>query len=99
MSWAEHFWNAVCDEKVKVLRAVRSTSSHSQAPLIVRGQYTAGQMGGKPAVGYRDEPHVAADSAVETFIALKLFIDNWRWSGVPFYIRTGKALASRLSHV
>jgi glucose-6-phosphate 1-dehydrogenase len=79
----------VRDEKVKVLRAIQIVDPTGGAPAVIRGQYA----------GYRAEPEVARDSAVETFVALKLFVENWRWSGVPFYIRTGKRLARRVSQV
>ena len=91
--------DAVRDEKVKVLRAVRLPDLSGPGTSVVRGQYTAATVGVKSVAGYRDEPRVARDSGVETFVALKLFVDNWRWSGVPFYIRTGKRLARRLSQV
>src|SRR4029453_14740235 len=59
----------------------------------VRGQYGAGELGGKKVVGYRSEPKVSSTSSIETYGALKLFIENWRWAGVPFYLRSGKRLA------
>jgi glucose-6-phosphate 1-dehydrogenase len=61
----------------------------------VRGQYTQGESGGKPLPGYREEANVAPDSSTETFVALKVMIDNWRWVGVPFYLRTGKRMSAR----
>jgi glucose-6-phosphate 1-dehydrogenase len=67
--------------------------------MSVRGQYTAGEIDGKPRLGYRQEPKVSPDSNVETFVAMKLFVDNWRWSGVPFYLRTGKSLPLSASEV
>lgn len=91
--------DAIRDEKVKVLRAVRLPAPQNPGSAVVRGQYVAGTVGGKSVVGYREEREVARDSTVETFVGLKLFVDNWRWSGVPFFIRTGKRLARRLSHV
>jgi glucose-6-phosphate 1-dehydrogenase len=91
--------DAVRDEKVKVLRAIRLPDLSNPAMSVVRGQYAAATVGGKSVAGYRDESRVARDSAVETFVAIKLFVDNWRWAGVPFYIRTGKRLAQRLSQV
>ena len=66
---------------------------------VVRGQYGPGEKRGKPAPGYRKEPNVAADSATETYVAMRLLIDNWRWAGVPFYIRTGKNLPARLTEI
>jgi glucose-6-phosphate 1-dehydrogenase len=89
----------VRDEKVKVLRAIRLPDISNPATSVVRGQYAAGTVASKSVAAYRDEPRVARDSAVETFVALKLFVDNWRWAGVPFYIRTGKRLKQRLSQV
>lgn len=67
--------------------------------MAVRGQYGRGTIAGKGVPAYREEPHVAADSATETFAALKLYIDNWRWQGIPFYLRTGKRLRAKLSEV
>ena len=87
--------DAVRDEKSKVLSAV-----HRLVPGdIVRGQYTAGAIAGRAMIGYRDEPDVAPDSGAETFIAMKLLIDNWRWAGVPFYVRTGKRLTQRKTEI
>jgi glucose-6-phosphate 1-dehydrogenase len=87
--------DAVRDEKVKVLRAV--------APLVpdraVRGQYRAGMIDGRPVPGYREEPDVDPASRTETFVALALTVENWRWAGVPFYLRTGKRLAKRVSEI
>ncbi len=91
--------DAVRDEKVKLLRAVQLAEPAESGISCVRGQYVAGRVAAKPVVGYREEPHVAADSAVETFVAIKLFVENWRWAGVPFYIRTGKRLASRVTQI
>ncbi len=90
---------AIRDEKVKVLGAVRPIPPESAADQTVRGQYTAGRAGGRALVGYREEAGVAPDSTTETYVALKLTIDNWRWAGVPFYLRTGKALAKRVTEV
>jgi glucose-6-phosphate 1-dehydrogenase len=89
----------VRDEKVKVLRAIQILDSRREAPTLVRGQYEEATIAGKRVPGYRQETTVARDSMVETFVALKLFVQNWRWSGVPFYIRSGKRLASRVSQV
>jgi glucose-6-phosphate 1-dehydrogenase len=87
--------NAVRDEQVKVLRAIQCPSPEEAAKRTVRGQYDAGEVDGKPAPGYRSEPKVAPESTTETYVALKLLIDNWRWAGVPFWVRTGKRLAQR----
>src|SRR5207237_2655317 len=66
---------------------------------IVRGQYGEGKIDGEPARAYRDEPKVSRDSNTETFVALRLSIDNWRWADVPFYLRTGKRLAKRVTEI
>ena len=79
------------NKKTDVLRAVRPLTG-DVAAAAVRGQYAAGTVEGAPVPGYRAEPGIAADSATETFAALRLFVDNWRWQGVPFYLRTGKRL-------
>ncbi len=89
----------VRNEKVKVLRAIRPYTTESVKTMVVRGQYGPGRVEGQPCVGYRNEPGVAPDSNTETFVALKLLIDNWRWAGVPFYIRTGKRLPRRVTEI
>ncbi|OIO00323.1 MAG: glucose-6-phosphate dehydrogenase [Elusimicrobia bacterium CG1_02_56_21] len=91
--------DAVRDKKVDVLKAVRPFGEKELAGNFVRAQYAAGVMDGKPAAAYRAEPDVPADSATPTFAALKLEIDNWRWQGVPFYIRSGKRLGARLTEI
>jgi glucose-6-phosphate 1-dehydrogenase len=90
---------AVRDEKVKLLKSIRPLTPENVAKQVVRGQYFAGIVGGEVRPGYRQETKVKSDSNVETFVALKLFIDNWRWSGVPFYLRTGKNLPLSASEV
>ncbi|MDE3066291.1 MAG: glucose-6-phosphate dehydrogenase [Verrucomicrobiota bacterium] len=90
---------AVRDEKVKLLKSIRELTPADVARQIVRGQYFAGSINGQPVPGYRQEPKVRPDSNVETYVALKFFIDNWRWSGVPFYLRTGKYLPMSASEV
>ncbi|MEW6301864.1 MAG: glucose-6-phosphate dehydrogenase [Verrucomicrobiota bacterium] len=90
---------AVRDEKVKLLKSIRPLSEGQVAKQVVRGQYFAGMMDGQLRAGYRQEPKVKTDSNVETYVALKLFIDNWRWSGVPFFLRTGKSLPLSASEV
>src|SRR5438270_9579452 len=90
---------AVRDEKVKVLRSIRPLIGEDIEQSTVRGQYTAGWVMGEQVPGYREEPNVAADSQTETFAALRLFIDNWRWAGVPFYIRAGKRLPKRITEI
>jgi glucose-6-phosphate 1-dehydrogenase len=90
---------AVRNEKVKLLKSIRPITSGEVAAHAVRGQYFAGAIDGQPVAGYRQEAKVRPDSNVETYIALKLFIDNWRWSGVPFYLRSGKRLPLGASEV
>ena len=87
------------DEKVKLLKSIRPILPENVDKQVVRGQYFAGMLNGKLVPGYRQEQKVKEDSNVETYVALKLFIDNWRWSGVPFYLRTGKALPMSASEV
>ena len=89
----------VRDERVKVLRSIRPFTPELVAEDVVRGQYIAGAVDDKPVVGYRAEPTVAPTSNTETYVALKLLIDNWRWADVPFYLRTGKRLARRVSEI
>jgi glucose-6-phosphate 1-dehydrogenase len=91
--------NAVRDEKVKVLRSVVPPAGDEVATRVVRGQYEAGFVGGRPVPGYREEKGVKPASVTDTFIALRLQIDNWRWNGVPFYLRTGKRLPRRVTEV
>lgn len=86
---------AIQHEKVKVLQSIQPIRPGD----VVFGQYAAGQVEGKPVPGYRQEPGVARDSRTETFVALQLEISNWRWQGVPFYLRTGKRLAGRVSRI
>jgi glucose-6-phosphate 1-dehydrogenase len=87
------------DEKVKVLQAIRPITQNAVHAHAFRGQYASGTIDGKPVSGYLDEPGVAKDSTTETYAALKLFIDNWRWAGVPFYLRTGKRLQEASSAI
>jgi glucose-6-phosphate 1-dehydrogenase len=89
--------DAVRDEKAKVLQAIRPVDDVARD--TVRGQYTGGAILGKRVPGYREEEGVAPDSNVETFVAMKLQIDNWRWADVPFYLRTGKRLPKRATEV
>ena len=88
---------AVRDEKVKVLRSLRRIDRQTAASHSVTGQYRAGAVGGAPVPGYADELGHASDT--ETFVAIKAHVDNWRWKGVPFYLRTGKRLPSRHSEI
>jgi len=90
---------AIRNEKVKLLQSIRPLSPADVAKQVVRGQYFAGVLDGKPQTGYRQETKVKPDSNVETYVALKLYVDNWRWSGVPFYLRTGKCLPLGASEV
>jgi glucose-6-phosphate 1-dehydrogenase len=87
------------DEKLKVLRAVKPMAPGDVAANVVRGQYVSGWVEGERVSSYRDAPEVRPDSETETFVALKLGIDSWRWAGVPFYVRTGKALPSRVTEI
>ncbi|TAN79900.1 MAG: glucose-6-phosphate dehydrogenase [Gallionella sp.] len=87
------------DEKVKVLKAIRPITQNSVHAHAFRGQYTSGSIDGKTVPGYLEEAGVAGDSTTETYAALKLFIDNWRWAGVPFYLRTGKRMAEGSSAI
>ena len=88
------------DEKVKILRALRPIDSASVSDHAVRGQYTAGWYQGESVPGYMEEEGCAnQNSDTETFVALKTFIDNWRWAGVPFYLRTGKRLANKVTEI
>ena len=91
--------NTVRDEKVKVLRAIRPIKDEDVAHATVRGQYTKGWVLGEKVIGYRDEKNVANGSLTETFAALRVFVDNWRWAGVPFYIRAGKRLPKRTTEI
>jgi len=90
---------SVRDEKVKLLKSIRPLTPADVAKQVVRGQYFAGVVNGQPRPGYRQETKVKTDSNVETYVAIKLLIDNWRWSGVPFYLRTGKNLPMSASEV
>ncbi|MGH9688439.1 MAG: glucose-6-phosphate dehydrogenase, partial [Candidatus Acidiferrales bacterium] len=90
---------AVRNEKIKVLQSIRPLDGEWVKKQVVRGQYGPGCVKGEEVPGYRQEPGVNPDSATETFVALKLSIDNWRWSGVPFYLRTGKRLAKSAAEI
>jgi glucose-6-phosphate 1-dehydrogenase len=89
----------VRDEKNKVLQAIRPIDPARTDEVAIRGQYTPGFAYGRPAVGYRQEKGVRPDSRTETYAALKLAVDSWRWAGVPFYLRTGKRLGRRVSEI
>ncbi|PSF38482.1 glucose-6-phosphate dehydrogenase [Aphanothece hegewaldii CCALA 016] len=91
--------DSIRNEKVKVLQAMHLADIHNLEKSAIRGQYTAGWMKGKPVAGYREEPGVNPESTTPTFVALKLMVDNWRWKGVPFYLRTGKRLPKKVSEI
>ncbi|HXM93038.1 MAG TPA: glucose-6-phosphate dehydrogenase [Candidatus Dormibacteraeota bacterium] len=91
--------NSVRNEKLKVLQSIRPFNLEMVAQSVVRGQYGPGKVNGKPVPGYRQEPGVNPNSRTETFVAARLLIDNWRWAGVPFYLRTGKRLAKRSTEI
>jgi len=92
---AEH----IRDEKVKLLRCIRQFNFQPWNEDIIRGQYAQGEIDGKKTIAYRQEPDVDKNSKTETFIAARLFVDNWRWQDVPFYLRTGKRLAKRVTEI
>jgi glucose-6-phosphate 1-dehydrogenase len=97
---ARYSGNAVRDEKVKVLRSVVPPVGEAEVlKWAVPGQYGPGYVGGKPVLGYREEQGVAPDSKAETYVALRLKVENWRWNGVPFFLRTGKRLPRRVTEV
>lgn len=91
--------NDIRDEKVKVLKALRPIDMANFGNYVVRGQYGPGFVEGKSAKGYREENNVAKDSAIETYVALQMFVDNWRWVGTPFFIRAGKRLPKRTTEI
>jgi len=91
--------DALRDEKVKVLRAMEPMAPADVAANVIRGQYGPGWVAGEPVAGYRDEPEVDPQSETETYVAARLFIDDWRWAGVPFYLRAGKRLPKRATEI
>ncbi|WP_017430114.1 glucose-6-phosphate dehydrogenase [Vreelandella jeotgali] len=91
--------DAIRDEKVKVLKTLGPLTPEALARNVVRGQYRAGTCNGRPVPGYREEAGADSDSHTETFVALKTEVANWRWAGVPFYLRTGKRLPQKLSRI
>jgi glucose-6-phosphate 1-dehydrogenase len=91
--------DAVRDERLKVLEAVRPSRPDDVPRVAVRGQYGEGVLQGQAVAAYRDEPRVDKQSNTETFVALRMLVENWRWAGVPFYLRTGKRLPKRVSEI
>jgi glucose-6-phosphate 1-dehydrogenase len=91
--------DAIRDEQVKLLKAIQPLKPEQVASNAVRAQYGPGKIDGKPVPGYRSESNVPRDSRTDTYVALKLNLDNWRWAGVPFYLRTGKRLAKRYTEI
>jgi len=91
--------DSIRNEKLKVLKALRPITRDNIHKFAVRGQYASGHIKGKEVPGYNEEPGAGGKSRTETFVALKVEIDNWRWAGVPFYLRTGKRLASKQSEI
>jgi len=91
--------DAVRDEQAKILHAIQPLSNEEVLTRTIRGQYGEGMVEGQKGSAYRSEPGVPPDSRTETFVAMKLLIDNWRWADVPFYLRTGKRLPSRNTHI
>ncbi|PRC94489.1 glucose-6-phosphate dehydrogenase [Solimicrobium silvestre] len=91
--------DSIRDEKVKVLRALHKFTPDEVIKRTVRGQYRAGAVNGQPVVGYQNETGVPAHTRTETFVAIRAEIDSWRWAGVPFYLRTGKRMASRSAEI
>jgi glucose-6-phosphate 1-dehydrogenase len=91
--------DSVRDEKVKVLRSLRPMAPTQVPDNVIRGQYARGFVRGDEVPGYRGEPDVAPTSRVETYLAMRVFVDNWRWGGVPFYVRAGKRLARRVTEI
>jgi glucose-6-phosphate 1-dehydrogenase len=91
--------DAIRDEKVKVLQSIRPINLHNLDQHVIRGQYGPGFIDGDPVKGYRQEDNVAPLSNVESYVAMQLFIDNWRWAGVPFYLRAGKRLPKKATEI
>ncbi|MGB3652102.1 MAG: glucose-6-phosphate dehydrogenase, partial [Rivularia sp. (in: cyanobacteria)] len=91
--------DSIRTEKVKVLKATRLANVEDLAYSAVRGQYSAGWMKGEHVPGYHEEPGVAESSTTPTFVATKFVVDNWRWKGVPFYLRTGKRMPKKVSEI
>jgi glucose-6-phosphate 1-dehydrogenase len=91
--------DALRDEKLKVLRSLRALTPEDVATSVVRGRYGAGAVDGEMVPGYLQEPRIPPGSLTETFVAMRVYVDNWRWGGVPFYLRAGKRMARRLTEI
>jgi len=91
--------DSVREQKVQVLRAIRPMTVNEVAEHTIRGQYGPGQIDGKPVPGYREERGVNPNSPTETYVAVEFHVDNWRWAGVPFYVRAGKRLANPVTEI
>src|SRR5262249_40164321 len=91
--------DAVRDEKVKVLKSLRPMERTAVSQNVIRGQYGRGFVRADEVPAYREEPDVSPQSRVETYVAMKMHVDNWRWSGVPFYVRAGKRLPRRVTEI
>jgi glucose-6-phosphate 1-dehydrogenase len=91
--------DSVREQKVQVFRSIRPMTVDEVAKRTVRGQYGPGTADGKPVPGYREEPQVRGNSVTETYVAVEFYVNNWRWAGVPFFIRTGKRLARQVSEI
>jgi glucose-6-phosphate 1-dehydrogenase len=91
--------DAIRDEKVKVLQSIRPIPIQNLDHHVIRGQYSPGFINGEPVKGYRQEDNVAENSNIESYVAMQLFIDNWRWAGVPFYLRAGKRLPKKATEI
>ena len=91
--------DSIRSEKTKVLQATHVADVNNLEKSAIRGQYSAGWMKGKPVKGYREEAGVNPESTTPTFVAMKLMVDNWRWKGVPFYLRTGKRMPKKVSEI
>ena len=85
--------------KADVLKSIRRIKPEEVDHYIVRGQYDAGEINGKPVPGYREDKGIAPDSNTETYVAMKIYLDNWRWQGIPFYLRSGKRMEEKQSSI
>ncbi len=93
------FGERIRDEKVKLLRSIKPFAVYDLNRWVIRGQYGAGSVDGFPVIPYQEEKKVSPDSTMETFVAMKILIDNWRWQGVPFYLRSGKRLPRKVTQI